>query len=39
MAWVLADGTIKPAKKLRDHNDDELRELESMVGRIPPFDK
>ncbi|MGB7401847.1 MAG: hypothetical protein WA916_04670 [Arcobacter sp.] len=38
MAWVLADGTIKPAKKLRDHNDDELRELEAMVGRIPPFD-
>jgi hypothetical protein len=39
MAWILADGTIKPAKKLRDHNDDELRELEAMVGRIPPFDK
>ncbi|RXJ80995.1 FecR domain-containing protein [Arcobacter sp. F2176] len=39
MAWILADGTIKPAKKLRDHNDDELRELELMVGRIPPFDK
>ncbi|NVJ54279.1 MAG: hypothetical protein HWD90_11315 [Campylobacteraceae bacterium] len=39
MDWVLADGTVKPAKKLKGHNDDELRELEAMVGRIPPFDK
>lgn len=39
MEWVLSDGTVKPAKTLKDHNDDELRELESMVGRIPPFDK
>ncbi|ADG94681.1 conserved hypothetical protein [Arcobacter nitrofigilis DSM 7299] len=39
MEWVLADGSIKHAKKLRGHDDDELRELEAMVGRIPPFDK
>jgi len=39
MVWVKEDGSINKAKKMRNHNDDELRELESLVGRIPTFDK
>lgn len=39
MVWVKQDGTIKPEGKMLGHTDDELRELEAMVGRIPPFDK
>jgi hypothetical protein len=39
MVWVKEDGTIKPEGKMLGHTDDELRELEAMVGRIPPFDK
>ncbi len=27
------------ATEVKDHTDDELRRLEAMVGRIPPFDK
>ncbi len=27
------------AMQVKDHTDDELRRLEAMVGRIPPFDK
>lgn len=37
--WVEEDGTLKVSKEMRHHTDDELRELESLVGRIPPFDK
>jgi len=39
MVWVKEDGSISPAKKMRNHNDSELRELEAMVGRVPTFDK
>lgn len=39
MVWIKPDGTIKPAKEMRDHSDDELRALEKMVGRVPDFDK
>jgi len=39
MIWIKPDGTIKPAKEMRGHNDDELRELEKMVGRVPDFDQ
>lgn len=39
MIWVKADGTMKEAKKMRNHSDDELRELEARVGRVPAFDR
>jgi hypothetical protein len=39
MIWVKDDGTIKKAKEMKNHTDDELRELEKMVGRVPLFDK
>ena len=39
MIWVKKDGDIKLAKKMRNHEDDELRELEALVGRVPAFDK
>lgn len=39
MIWVKEDGTVKDAKKMRHHTDDELRELEALVGRVPAFDK
>jgi hypothetical protein len=39
MIWVKEDGTIKAAKEMKDHTDDDLRELEAMVGRVPDFDK
>ncbi|HFU74721.1 MAG TPA: hypothetical protein ENK66_00595 [Arcobacter sp.] len=39
MIWVKKYGAMSPAKKMRGHNDDELRALESMVGRVPAFDK
>lgn len=39
MVWVKQDGTIKPEGKMIGHNDDELRELEAFVGRIPAFDE
>ena len=39
MIWVKKDGTVKKAKVMRNHNDDELRELENFVGRVPTFDK
>ncbi len=39
MVWVKADGSVKAASKKLGHTDEELRELEAMVGRIPEFDK
>lgn len=39
MVWVKDDGSVKPATLKEGHTDDELRELEAMVGRIPEFDK
>jgi ribosomal 50S subunit-recycling heat shock protein len=39
MIWVKEDGTLKVAKEMRNHTDDELRELEALVGRVPAFDK
>ena len=38
MVWV-KDGKILPAKTMEAHTDDELRELEAMVGRVPEFDQ
>lgn len=38
MVWI-NDGKIKPAKKKVGHTDDDLRELEAFVGRIPEFDQ
>lgn len=38
MVWVTST-KIKPATKMIFHNDEELRELEALVGRIPDFDK
>ena len=38
MVWVSQNG-IKGVHELIGHNDDELRELEALVGRIPDFDK
>jgi len=38
MVWVTNDN-IKKASELMGHTDDELRELEALVGRIPDFDK
>jgi len=39
MVWVKEDGSVKPEVKMVGHNDDDLRELEAFVGRIPEFDK
>jgi len=39
MVWVKDDGSVKPADSKIGHSDDELRELEAMVGRVPEFDK
>jgi len=39
MIWAKEDGTIKVAKHMRNHSDEELRELESLVGRVPAFDR
>ena len=39
MVWVKDDGSVKPASTKEGHSDDELRELEAMVGRVPEFDK
>ncbi len=38
MVWVTKT-SIKPTKEMLHHSDDELRELEAFVGRIPHFDK
>jgi len=38
MVWVTKT-KIKRESKMISHNDDELRELEAFVGRIPDFDK
>ena len=37
MLWITKD-KIKDAKTMENHNDDELRVLEKMVGRTVPFD-
>lgn len=37
MVWITKD-IIKDAKSMENHNDDELRVLEKMVGRTVPFD-
>ena len=34
-----ADGSVKPADSKIGHSDEDLRELEAMVGRVPEFDK
>ena len=39
MVWVKEDGSVKPEAKMVGHNDDDLRELEAFVGRIPEFDQ
>lgn len=39
MLWVKDLGDTKGESKMVNHDDDELRELEAMVGRIPEFDK
>lgn len=39
MVWAKESGDIKNAKELVGHNDNELRELEALVGRVPDFDK
>jgi len=39
MVWIKPDGSIKATKEMRNHTDDELREIEKMVGRIPQFDQ
>ena len=39
MIWIKENGEIKDAKELEGHNDEELRELEAFVGRVPAFDK
>lgn len=36
--FALNDGSLKPATMLY-HSDDQLREAEAMVGRVPSFDK
>ena len=38
MVWITKD-KIKPTMDMESHSDDELRELEAMVGRRPSFDK
>ncbi len=38
MVWITKN-EIKTSKKMINHNDDELRSLEAMVGRVVPFDK
>jgi len=35
MVWITAD-KIKPTMDMEEHSDDELRELEAMVGRTVP---
>lgn len=39
MVWIKADGTVKNESKMVDHDDDDLRDLEAFVGRIPEFDQ
>ena len=39
MIWVKENGEVKAAKELEGHTDEELRELEAFVGRVPTFDK
>lgn len=38
MVWVKEDGSVKVEAKMVGHDDDDLRELEAFVGRIPEFD-
>lgn len=39
MLWVKEDGSTKSEASMRGHKDDDLRELEAFVGRIPEFDQ
>lgn len=39
MLWVKEDGSTKVDKSMEGHSDDDLRELEAFVGRIPEFDQ
>ena len=39
MVWVKDNGEISHASEQKNHTDEELRELEAMVGRVPEFDK
>jgi ribosomal protein S4 len=39
MVWIKKDGTVKSEGKMLGHDDDDLRELEAFVGRIPEFDQ
>ena len=39
MIWIKENGTVEDAHTLEDHSDDDLRELEAFVGRIPAFDQ
>ena len=38
MVWI-KDGKIKPTSDKVGHEDDDLRDLEAFVGRIPEFDQ
>lgn len=38
MLWVKEDGSTKPEMRMMGHSDEDLRELEAFVGRIPEFD-
>ncbi|WP_321777439.1 hypothetical protein [Sulfurimonas sp.] len=38
MIWITKD-KIYNTTEMQNHNDDELRSLEAMVGRVVPFDK
>ncbi len=38
MVWI-KDGKINPTMDKVGHTDDDLRELEAFVGRVPEFDK
>lgn len=39
MLWVKDKGQTVPETRMVGHTDEELRELEAFVGRIPEFDK
>lgn len=38
MNWIKEDGTVAGEAEMLGHDDDDLRELEAFVGRIPEFD-
>jgi ribosomal protein S4 len=39
MLWVKKDGSTKPEMSMMGHDDEDLRELEAFVGRVPEFDQ